>query len=108
MSSDLAAFSTRPDLVAFLGATPKVVRLLDQCRFFSHGVQSPCMFDALSVSNLMRKRSYSVFGRIDFFSVLQFLLISLGGCLVLELTLLTPDLVNVGSFLFDCRAHDHC
>ena len=43
----------------------------------------------------MHKLSYSVFGRIDFFSVEQHLLISLGGSLQYEWTVIAPELTMV-------------
>ena len=43
----------------------------------------------------MHKDSYSVFGRIDFFSVLQCLVICLSGTLQMEWTLFTPELTKV-------------
>ena len=87
--------STRPDIVACLGGSPETVNLLDQCKFLQHGAQSPYRFDILSARDLMNKSSYSVFGRIDFFSVIQFLVISLGGCLSQDWTLTAPELTKV-------------
>ena len=94
----MAAVSTRPDIVACLGASPGLICLLDNCKYLHHGVQSPFRFDVLSVKDLMHKRSYSVFGRVDFFSVLQFLVITLERSLALEWTLLAPELTKVVSY----------
>ena len=95
ISNIIGAISTRPDIVACLGGSPKTVNLLDQFKFLQHGVQSPYRFDILSAKNLMNKSSYSVFGRIDFFSVIQFLVISLRGCLSQDWTLTAPELKKV-------------
>ena len=45
------------------------------------GVQGPVRFQDFSLEKLMHERSYSVFGRIEFFCVLRHLVISLAGCL---------------------------
>ena len=95
ISHIVGAISTRPDVVACLGCSPDTVNLLDNCKFLHHGVQSPFRFDCLSVKDLMNKKSYSVFGRVDFFSVLQYLIVSLGGCVSQEWTLTTPELTKV-------------
>ena len=97
-SHAMAATSTRPAIVACLGASPELIRLLDDCKFFNHGVQSPFRFDVLSVKTLMHKKNYSVFGRADFFTVLQFLVISLSRSLDLEWTILAPELTKVVLF----------
>ena len=95
ISHIVGAISTRPDVVACLGCSPDTVSLLDNCKFLHHGVQSPLRIDCLSVKDLMNKKSYSVFGRVDFFSVLQYLIVSLGGCILQEWTLTTPELTKV-------------
>ena len=95
ISSLVGAISTRPDIVACLWCGPDTVSLLDICKYQQHGVQSPFRFDCLSVKDLMNKKSYSVFGRIDFISVLQYLIVSLGGCTSQEWTLTTTELTKV-------------
>ena len=98
VSHAMAAISTRPGTVACLGASPELIRLLDDCKFFDHGVQSPFCLDILLVKALMHKKKYSVFGRTDFFTVPQFLVISLSRSLVLEWTLLAPEITKVVPF----------
>ena len=95
ISHIVGAIFTRPDVVACLGCSPDTVSLLNNCKFLHHGVQSPFRFDCLSVKDLMNKKSYSVFDRVDFFSVLQYLIVSLGGCISQEWTLTTPELTKV-------------
>ena len=73
----MAAVSTRPDIVACLGASPGLICLLDNCKYLHHGVQSPFRFDVLSVKDLMHNRSYSVFGRVDFSPFCSFWLLLL-------------------------------
>ena len=44
---------------------------------------------------MMRKPTYSVFGRIDFFSVLKCLMVSLGAATGEDWVLQSPDLAQV-------------
>ena len=47
----------------------------------------------------MHKSKYSVFGQIDFFSVLQALVVSLGGSLTEEWAMRSPELTKVSTSL---------
>ena len=101
-----AAVPTKLFFVCCTGSTTATLSLLDECNFTKLnklGVQGPLRFQHFSLEKLMHKCSYSVFGCIDFFSVLQHLVISLGGCLDLEWTLLAPTLTKVISFLINRR-----
>ena len=95
ISSVMATFSTRPNLVCCSGSTLETIRRIDDSSYSKHGLQRPLRFDEFSVAKLMHKKSYSVFGRIDFHSVLQYLIIFLGGYLDCDSTLLTPVLAKV-------------
>ena len=77
----LAAISTEADLVCCSGATHNLVQLLDRAPFSQHGVQRPTLFNEITIKKLMQKDSYSVFGQIDFFSVLQYVVSCLSGTL---------------------------
>ena len=79
LSRFLSVVSTRADVVACSGCSVDFVRTLDHCSYFPRGVQSCSRFEHLLLFSLMHKGSYSVFGQIDFFSVLQALLVPLGG-----------------------------
>ena len=74
------------------GSTQKFIQLVDNSPLTQHGVQRPTTFDDIALKRLMHRDSYSVFGRIHFFSVLQYLVVNLGGSLQLEWTLLTPEM----------------
>ena len=74
----LSVTSTRVDIVACSGDTTGLIQTLNQSSFFNRGIQTCFRFDSLDLPTLMHKLSYSVFGKIDFFSVLQALVISLG------------------------------
>ena len=91
----IAAFSTRPNIVSCSGSTLETIHLIDSSPYCKHVRQQPMRFDEFSISRLMQKQSYSVFGRIDFHSVLQYLIIFLGGSLDCDWTLLTQVLAKV-------------
>ena len=91
----MAAFSTRPNIVSCSGSTLETINLIDNSPYSKHGLQRPLRFDDFSIARLMHKQSYSVFGRIDFHSVLKYLIIFLGGSLDCDWTLLTPVLAKV-------------
>ena len=62
---------------------------------FSRAVQSCFRFEHLGLETMMRKPTYSVFGRIDFFSVLKCLMVSLGAATGEDWVLQSPDLAQV-------------
>ena len=77
----LSVVSTRADVVACSGVPVELLQTLDQSPHFARGVQSCFRFEQLSLSKLIHKTRYNVFGHIDFFSVLKALMISLGNSL---------------------------
>ena len=79
LSRLLSVVSTGPDMVTCSGCAIDFIRAIDQHPSFPRGVQSCFRFEQLDLQSLMHKSSYSVFGRNDMFSVLQCLLVSLGG-----------------------------
>ena len=74
----LTAVSTKPDGVAISRCNVDLAKTIDQSEYFTRRVQSCFRFEQLSLPTLMHKFSYSVFGRIDFFSVLLTLMVYLG------------------------------
>ena len=95
----LSAVSTRPDMVAFSGCLVEFAKTIDQSEYFAQGVQSCFRFEQLSLARLMQKTSYSVFGHIDFFSVLQALMVSLGGSLIEDWVMRHPELTRVSNLM---------
>ena len=93
----LSAVSTRPDMVACSGCPVDFANTIDQSEYFSQGVQSCFRFEQLSLARLMYKTSYSVFGKIDFFSVLQALMVSLGDSLTEDWVIRSPELAKVSN-----------
>ena len=98
ISDVMAVFSTSPNIVSCSGSTLETIQSIDDSPINEHGLQRPLRFADFSIAKLMHKESYSVFGRIDFHSVLQYLIVFLGGCLDQDWTLLMPVLAKVGCF----------
>ena len=101
----MGTLSTTPKLICATGCSARTVQLLDHSPYASFSIQSPPRFEELNLPNLMHKKCSSVFGKIDFFSVLRYLIISLGGCLELDWVLLSPELSKVRVVLL---ARPHC
>ena len=74
----LSVTSTRVDIVASSGDPVGLIQTLNQSSVFNREIQTCFRFDSLDLPTLMHKLSYSMFGKIDFFSVLQALIVSLG------------------------------
>ena len=95
LSRLLSALSTAPDVVAISGCAVDLIRTVDEHPSYPRGVQSCFRFESLDLRVLMHKKNYSVFGHIDMFSVLQSLLVSLGGCLSEDWIAESTELVRV-------------
>ena len=100
----LSAISCKAQLVCCSGCPLGFLKLIDTCPFFKYGIQCTTRFDDLSLAKLMHKQSYSGFGRIDFFSVVQHFVISLSGSLQYEWTVMAPALTKV-YFILSFRVH---
>ena len=94
-SDVLADISTRSKSVCWYEGSFDRIQMLDNCTLFPLGVQSPLCFDELCIAKLMHKQTYSVFGRIDVYSVPKYLTVSLGGSLDMDCVLLAPELFKV-------------
>ena len=93
----MGALSTEPHIVSVTGSTVHTVQQLDYSCYSNYAVQSPPRFEELQLRTLMHKKSSSVFGKIDFFGVLQYLIVSLGPILELDWVLLSPELSKVST-----------
>ena len=91
----LSVVSTHADIVACSGCPLDLVRAIDHHPSFPRGIQSCFRFEQLNLQHLMHKRCYSLFGRIDMFSVLQCLFVSLGGSTIEDWVLESPELTRV-------------
>ena len=95
VSRVLSALSTKPQVVGCSGVSPDFIQVLDEYDGLQRTVQSPFRFDSVSLPSLMHRQGFGVFGQLDFFAVLQGLIVSLGGCVHLPWTLATPELSKV-------------
>ena len=91
----LSVVSTKADVVACSGCPADLIRTIDEVPISARAVQSCFRFSQLNLSKLMHKKNYSVFGHIDFFSVLRGLIISLGGSTDEDWVRRSPELAKV-------------
>ena len=103
----MGAFSTKPNLISCTGCSARTVQLLDQSAYSNFSIQSPPRFEELKLQQLFHRKSNSVFGRIDFFSVVKYLVVSLGGCNELDWVLLSPELSKVCYIAFSILYSTH-
>ena len=97
LSRLLSAVSTKADIVACSESSVDLLRTVDYSPLFCRAVQSCFRFDQLDLPKVMHKTSYSVFGYIDFFSVLRGLVISLGGSYSEDWYQRSPELAQVNN-----------
>ena len=97
ISQLLSAITTESDLVCCSGCPYDVFLSVDGCSLFTRGVQFPFRFSNVDLAKMMHQQSYSFFGRIDFFSVLEYLVVSLSGVVRYRWTFDTPELVKVSN-----------
>ena len=98
LSRLLSVVSTKADIVACSDCPVELIKTIDHSDLFSRAVQSCFRFEHLRRDTMMHKPTYSVFGRIDFFSVLKSLMVSLGAATGEDWVLQSPDLAQVCIF----------
>ena len=96
----MSAISTQADIVSCSGVPLDFILILNNFEFQNRGIQFPFKFNRIPLRELMHKESFSVFGRIDFFSVLQALVVSLGGCIKETWALNSTHLLKVIFIVF--------
>ena len=96
----MGVISTKPILLSSTGCSALTIELVDRSPYSPHGVQSPPRFEELRLQSLMHKKSSCFFGKINFFSELKYLIVSLGGCVKLDWVLLSPELSRVSIVLY--------
>ena len=101
----LSVVSTKVDIVACSGCPAHLLRTIDEMPTTTRAVQSCFRFSQLNLPHLMHKIRYSVFGHIDFFSVLKGLVISLGSSLREDWEQRSPELVRVSVHQFLDEIH---
>ena len=95
LSRILSVVSTKADIVACSECPVELIQTIDHSDYFSRAVQSCFRFEHLRLQTMMHKPTYSLFGRIDFFSVLKSLIVSLGAATGEDWVLQSPDLAQV-------------
>ena len=76
----LSFLSVQPQMVSLSGCPSELIPILEQSKLLSKGIQYPFRFDAFSLPKVMHQRRGSIFGGINFFSQLRFLVTFLDGC----------------------------
>ena len=92
----LSVMSTKADIVACSGCPVDLIRTIHRCDFLSRAAQCCFCFEHLRLQTKMHRPTYSVFDRIDFFSVLKCLMVLLGAATTWVLQ--SPDLAQVSMF----------
>ena len=98
LSHLLSFISSKPSLVSFSGCSSMVFRALETSGLFKNGIQYPFRFEVISLPELMHPNvlhTKHVFGRIDMFSQLKYLLVFLLGCQSQPWALQRPELCKV-------------
>ena len=99
LSRILSVFSQKPDIVSCSGCDYSILRTLEQSPLIECGIQYPSRFDVFELRSLLHKPTMSVFGHIDFYSVLQYLIVFMGGSKTASWMLSAPELLQ-GRSLF--------
>ena len=95
ISRVMSAFSQKPDIVSCSGCCYSVLQTLDESPLTARLIQYPFRFDVFEIRSLLHKPTMSVFGHIDFYSVLQYLIVFMGGAKSQPWMLSTPELLQV-------------
>ena len=96
MISRLLSFlSTPPQIACVSGCTSEVLRSVERSGQFKKGIEYPFRFNAFSLPKLMHQLEGSVFGRIDFFTQLKYLLAFLNNSLDEPWMSSCPELTKV-------------
>ena len=72
--------SVQPQLVSVSGCPSEFLPILERSGLLVKGIRYPFRFDVVSLPKLMHQKWGSVFGVINFFSQLRFLITFLDGC----------------------------
>ena len=91
----LSAFSTQNNIVSCSGCPNSILKALDKSTLFEKFIQYPFRFDDQNLQSMIRRSDCTVFGRIDFYSVLQYLVVYLGGSQHLSWMSETTHLIQV-------------
>ena len=94
----LSFIPSKPNLVSISGCTSMVFQALESSGLIDYGIQYPFRFDVFSLRKLMHPsvlESCYVFGPVDIFAQLTFLVAFLNGCTDQPWALQCPELIKV-------------
>ena len=94
----LSCVSSKPNLVSISGCSSMVFQALESSSLYEHGIQYPFRFEAFSMPDFMHPNALQtshVFGRIDMFSQLKYLVVFLRGSPSQPWALQCPELCKV-------------
>ena len=95
----LSCVSSKPNLVSISGCSSMVFQAFESSKLYEHGIQYPFRFEAFSLPDLMHPNALQtthVFGRIDMFSQLKYLVVFLRGSPSQPWAPQCPELCKVG------------
>ena len=96
----LSAFSTRPSLVGCSGCPLDLLELLMKSKLFEKGIVRPFRFESVKFTTLLPNPTPCVFGNINFYSVIQYLVVFLGGARQQPWLVESPELLKVVYIFF--------
>ena len=91
----MSAISCRPDIVSVTGCPLSLLELLMKSSFCEKGIMRPLRIDSVQFTSLLLHPTPCVFANIDFYSVLQYLVVFLGGARQQPWILESPELLKV-------------
>ena len=103
ISHVMSSISSKPSLVSVSGCSSMVFRALETSGLFKNGIQYPFRFEVISLPELMHPnvlQTKHVFGRIDMFTQLKYLVVFLRGCQSQPWALQCPELCKVFIYFY--------
>ena len=104
----LSLLSTAPQIVCMCGCTASVLRTVEISSLLKKGIEYSFRYQVTSLHKLMHKREGSVFGRIDFYSQLKYLLAYLAHSLDEPWMSKAPELSKVGFMPWSLGSSPSC
>ena len=98
----MSFFLTSPQRVCMSGCTSEVLQAVQPSTLLKKGIEHPFGYEVLYLHKLMHKREGSVFGRIDIYTQLRYLVVYLSGSLDEPWIVRTPELAKVSFVDRDC------
>ena len=98
--------SVEPQIACLSGCTSEVLQTIEQAPISEKGVEYPFRFKALSLPEIMHQKEGCVFGRIDFYTQLKYLIAFLNNSLDEPWMATCPELSKVRNGAnFPCTHH---